>query len=53
MTAPPENILNIPSKPFLLEAMISLKEEGSIPAAFGEAYLDEMINSAEKALPTY
>ena len=29
-----------------------LREEGSMPAAFGEADLDDLIKSAEKALPT-
>ena len=29
VTAPPENILNIPSKPFWLEAITSFKTEGS------------------------
>ena len=31
VTAPPENILNIPNKPFWLEAITSFKAEGSIP----------------------
>ena len=32
VTAPPENILNMPSNPFWLEAIISFKAKGSIPA---------------------
>ena len=32
VTAPPENMLNIPNKPFWLEAIISLSDNGSIPA---------------------
>ena len=31
-SAPPENILNIPNNPFWLDAIISFKAEGSIPA---------------------
>ena len=31
VTAPPENILNIPSNPFWLVAIISFNAEGSIP----------------------
>ena len=31
VTAPPENILNIPNKPFWLELIISLRAIGSIP----------------------
>ena len=32
VTAPPENILNIPNKPFWLEAIISFSANGSMPA---------------------
>ena len=32
VTAPPENILNMPNKPFWLELIISFNDKGSIPA---------------------
>ena len=32
VTAPPENMLNIPKRPFWLDAIISLRATGSIPA---------------------